>query len=1463
LYTDDGGAVWASQTSNTTNAIKDVSGVSASSVWSVGASGTALVFGYNNVLLQANTGNAQTGAPSGTNLCTSLTLAIGVTLTCNHSALSKNTWYTFTLTTGVKSNTGDALAVNVTRAFRTIGAPALSSAITDASFAVATNVTITADFDNPIASSSLLSPTWATRSTSSALNAVQVIDATHTVAAGASGTTTRTADGGSTWIGGTAGSGQGMNGIAFPTSQIGYLVGDSGKILKTTDVGVTWTAQTSGTAQNLKAAAFADAITGWAVGAGGVILKTTNGGTSWTAQTSGTTEILFGLHAVNASTVYAVGNSTTILKTTNGGTTWTAQTGVVGNHGDVFCTSTTICWIASDSGLIYRTTDGGTNWTAAFPVSATWNGIYFTSATTGWVVGSGGLIYTSTDGGVNWTQQTSGTTQDLGGVSFTSATTGVAVGGSGTVLLTTNGGTSWTIVSAGVSGVVMNGIDCSSPPGASNATCWAVGANSTILIAAANNGRTWVPQTSGTSVNLEDIEALSTTASIAYVIGGSGTILKTTNGGTTWTAQTTGTTQALHGLFCFNESDGNNNCWAVGGDASNAVALKTTNGGTTWTALSTGLSNPLMDTYFFDATTGWIVGSGGIITKTANGGTTWTTQSSGTVQALYSVECSSATACIVVGAGGTVLTTSDGGSNWTSRTSGTTNDLRKLSCMGASDCLAVGASGTIIRTRDGGTNWSSQTSGTTSGLNAVHFFAAGSDAIAVGHSGTIIGANRNVALQANTGTTRSGTATGSSLCTSISLGNDGSGNANRRITCSHTALTPGFWYTLYLTGGSTGLASTSSDVLAADATRIFRTAFDSGHAFDDPTLSSLADEGYLTVTGSNTAASQAVFAAMLRSRVTTSDGTVLVTVPQNAVFTRAGGGTFDTTQIALTDYFSSATNVPGTKKAVIQYGVPGVSLTSSDAITIVTPVSSTVTAGIVLDVYRDADGDFSDATTKHTTCTVASSTCSFTTTSLSYFAATEPSGSPTQTDTTAPAKPTSVSCTSGSGTATCTWTDPADTDLSTIRVLLVQGDVTYLRGTPAKGAQTFTDPNTDTPTLIVGQTYTFAVQSVDTSGNRSDSATTTVIISSAAPAPADTTAPAAPTNLTGTSSSSKVTLTWKDPADQDLKLLRVLLLRGEATSILSILNKGLQTYTYAGSDLIAGLPFTFALEAEDTSGNKSSRVTTTVTVESGTAPTAPPTTPTTPPPTTPTEGAPKTTETTPATNTAPTPTEGAPKDTTTTTTPVTPETELEKGVKADEPPPAEDPNATKLLKDAVKAITETLTPPCTLTDAERQYLADAFTRSQSRAPSTGGDLQFLCVLRADPSNPVDPTKAFPKFRNLRAEELALKNFVNFFRRPPSRDTRDRPTPPEIAEKDWWAVKYMAYHLRLAPTARDLTGERTCLRIFLDRDVDLYKDGTKVRKARGAPPRDLFDYDFIRACTYSGLQFAEAAGATEE
>jgi hypothetical protein len=70
-----------------------------------------------------------------------------------------------------------------------------------------------------------------------------------------------------------------MQGVDFPTTDIGFVVGWAGRILNTTDSGVTWNDQTSGTSVNLNDVSFAgNALTGIAVGESGTILRTTSGG---------------------------------------------------------------------------------------------------------------------------------------------------------------------------------------------------------------------------------------------------------------------------------------------------------------------------------------------------------------------------------------------------------------------------------------------------------------------------------------------------------------------------------------------------------------------------------------------------------------------------------------------------------------------------------------------------------------------------------------------------------------------------------------------------------------------------------------------------------------------------------------------------------------------------------------------------------------------------------------------------------------------------------------------------------------------------------------------------------------------------------------------------------------------------------------------------------------------------------
>lgn len=73
----------------------------------------------SNVSLKANTGNVQGGEPGGDNLCSSVSVQDNNRIICNHSTLTKEVWYTFTVTTNVTDTDGHALASNFTSQFKT------------------------------------------------------------------------------------------------------------------------------------------------------------------------------------------------------------------------------------------------------------------------------------------------------------------------------------------------------------------------------------------------------------------------------------------------------------------------------------------------------------------------------------------------------------------------------------------------------------------------------------------------------------------------------------------------------------------------------------------------------------------------------------------------------------------------------------------------------------------------------------------------------------------------------------------------------------------------------------------------------------------------------------------------------------------------------------------------------------------------------------------------------------------------------------------------------------------------------------------------------------------------------------------------------------------------------------------------------------------------------------------------
>lgn len=159
---------------------------------------------------------------------------------------------------------------------------------------------------------------------------------------------------------------------------------------------------------------------------------------------------------------------------------------------------------------------------------------------------------------------------------------------------------------------------------------------------------------------------------------------------------------------------------------------------------------------------------------------------------------------------------------------------------------------------------------------------------------------------------------------------------------------------------------------------------------------------------------------------------------------------------------------------------------------------------------------------------------------------------------------------------------------------------------------------------------------------------------------------------------------------------------------------------------------------------------------------------------------------------------------------------------------------------------------------ERASLIEAFQHSQGGAvPTTARHYQFIAAHIVNPVSLAqgeaanDVTKLFPDMRNLTIERDGLKDFTNCNKRPPSVDTKGQKLAKTQQDKEWAFVKYTGYQLKVDPSHRSLGDEAKTIKAFKAAKIDIYKNGKKTSKAAGKNPSDLFDWNFIRAATYSG------------
>jgi photosystem II stability/assembly factor-like uncharacterized protein len=136
----------------------------------------------------------------------------------------------------------------------------------------------------------------------------------------------------------------------------------------------------------------------------------------------------------------------------------------------------------------------------------------------------------------------------------------------------------------------------------------------------------WVEQSSGTTIRLRGVSAVS--ASVAWASGSQGTYLRTTDGGATWQAGTVPGAEALD-FRDVDAFDANTAYLLSIGEGERSRIYKTTDGGQHWTLQFTN-RNPKA---FFDAMAFWDAQRGVavsdsvdgrfVIIKTADGGATW------------------------------------------------------------------------------------------------------------------------------------------------------------------------------------------------------------------------------------------------------------------------------------------------------------------------------------------------------------------------------------------------------------------------------------------------------------------------------------------------------------------------------------------------------------------------------------------------------------------------------------------------------------------------------------------------------------------------------------------------------------------------------------------------------------------------------------------------------------------------
>jgi serine protease len=190
------------------------------------------------------------------------------------------------------------------------------------------------------------------------------------------------------------------------------------------------------------------------------------------------------------------------------------------------------------------------------------------------------------------------------------------------------------------------------------------------------------------------------------------------------------------------------------------------------------------------------------------------------------------------------------------------------------------------------------------------------------------------------------------------------------------------------------------------------------------------------------------------------------------------------------------------------------------------------------------------------------------------------SATPNAPDTTPPSAPTGLSASAGNGAVALDWANNTESDLDgyiVYRATSAAGPYSALNSNPL-GASAYTDN-----AVANGTTYYYRVTAVDTSGNESaDSATV-----SGTPEGGDTTPPAAPSGLSGTSTRNSVSLNWADNSESDLAGYFVYRATRSGGPYTRVTSSPVGASAYVDTGLNRRTRYFYYVTATDTSGNES------------------------------------------------------------------------------------------------------------------------------------------------------------------------------------------------------------------------------------------------------------------------------------